>query len=331
MKKINQFIMIFIHLFFKFLPFGKKTNIIFKAFDDSSEGKYEKVIFDEMYKRYSKKYKFYWIGEKKGNNLCADVKFIKGDTLKAAWVVSRAKYFISGTFSKNPFLSKKTKVFYLNHGYSVKIMGIDWVNSGKGIKKMARKIAHKNQVKQIDICFAHDEYDKKSYERIFAHKGDKKTEFLVNGFPISNKYSKGEDLLFLPSWHEKQEVKFPEVKTKNKFVSFHPRTKNKVAPEGWTIVNFEERKKLKLKYVLSDNSAAPLEYIKSGIQAYWIKGDYDRDFCREFNKKYPELLIDIKNFEPLSEGNYKKVVSSILKTPDNKESIQITVDAMNIQ
>ncbi len=317
--------------FFKFLNL-KKEYIIFQSFLNNEWGTYEDAIFEEVYKRYNKTHKIIWISAvlpKKHAD--KEITLINPWSMKAAKSLSKAKYFISGTYSKMPFLSKKTQVFYLNHGYSVKTMGSDWVNESKGLKRVIRKMAANNQNKQIDICFAHDEYDALAYKRIFGHNGKKKTKFLSNGFPHLNKYEKGEDLLFLPSWHEKSEVVFPNIEMKNKYVSPHPRTKSINVPEGWTVVTPEERKKLKIKYVISDNSAAPVEYIKSGIQVYWLDGKYDRDICQDFRTEYKELVINLKEFEPLKDSEYKKVVKQIIDAPYGEESAKITVDKMNIK
>ncbi|TCG11826.1 CDP-glycerol glycerophosphotransferase family protein [Mycoplasma todarodis] len=310
----------------------KKKYIVFQSFLNNNWGTYEEAVFEEVYKRYNKTHEIIWISgvipEKHGDK---NIVFINPWSIKAPKVIAKAKYFISGTYTKMPFLSKKTKVFYLNHGYSVKTMGLDWVNEAKGLKRIIRKLAANNQNKQIDICFAHDEYDALAYKRVFNHNGKKETKFLSNGFPHLNKYEKGEALLFLPSWHEKSEVVFPNVKMKNKFVSPHPRTKNINVPDGWTVVTPEERRQLKIKYVISDNSAAPVEYIKSGIQVYWMDGKYDRDICQDFRKEYKDLVINLENFKPLSEVKYKKVVKQILDAPYGEESTKITVDKMNIE
>ncbi len=299
---------------------------------DEDWGSYEKVIFEEVYKRFNKTHKIIWISgvlPKKYAN--KNIEVINPWSIKAPKVLSKAKYFISGTYSKMPALSKKTKVFYLNHGYSVKTMGNDWVNEVKGIKRIIRKFAANSQNKQIDICFVHDQYDVEAFKRIFSHDGKKKTEFISNGFPYLNKYEKGEDLLFLPSWHEKSKIVFPTIKMKNKYVSLHPRTKLETVPEGWKIVTAEERKKLKIKYVISDNSSAPAEYIKSGIQVYWINAKYDRDFCEEFYNEYSQLLISPNEFNPLKDSEYKKIVKQIIDAPYGEESIKLTIDKMNIK
>ncbi|NQZ28837.1 MAG: CDP-glycerol glycerophosphotransferase family protein [Mycoplasmatales bacterium] len=333
-KKIKAILTLFniiYYQFFKALRFKKKY-IIFQSFMDEKWGEYEEEIFLEVYERFKKTHKIIWIsGVVPSKHANKKIQIINPWSIKAPIVLAKAKYLISGTYSKMFMLSKNTKVFYLNHGYSVKTMGNDWVNETKGIKRFIRKICADSQHRQIDMCFAHDEYDAKAIERVFNHNGKKKTQFIINGFPHLNKYEKGEDVLFLPSWHEKSEIKFPTIKSKNKYVSLHPRTKIKNIPKGWTIVTTDERKDLKLKYVISDNSSAPIEYIKSGIQVYWIDAKYDRDFCKEFREKYGELLIDPDEFHPLGTSNYNKIVKQIIEAPYGKDSVKFTVDKMNIE
>ena len=293
MKKITNFILSIIDYIFFIFPI-KKNRIICSNFSGKKYDGNTKYFCDKLLEKYVG-LDVYCLGKK--NEKVEGIKYVKFPSLKALYIFSTSKIWISNV--RLPiWINKKKNQFYIQvwHGKA----------TFKNVEKLAEDSLDKNYIetakkdsKKIDLLISPDKYNTEFLKSCFWYDGkiveydlgySFKEEYIKNKEKIKNKirkmYNVKENekiILYAPTFRKYEfdyNLEFNNIGDNYKvFIKLHPGLKNtKIKNKNIiNVTNYNNIDELLVScdILISDYSSIVFDYLFYNDEVYLYAPDYD--------------------------------------------------------